>query len=175
MPLANGFEDVEAMAVVDVLRRAGISIDIVGVPSTFLTSEFGVRLTADKKFTDINVDDYDGLVLAGGEENVNALSNYLPLLAAIERFNRKKKLLAAICSAPLILAKVGVLQERRATVHPGRGLEKSLPYPRGDRVVVDGHVITSQGPGTAIEFALKIVEVLAGKGKASAVKSSMVA
>jgi 4-methyl-5(b-hydroxyethyl)-thiazole monophosphate biosynthesis len=173
IPLANGFEDIEVITVVDVMRRAGIAIDIVGVPSTFLTSESGVRLTADKKFTDINPDDYDGIILAGGERNVNALINYMPLLAAIEKFNRKKKLLAAICAAPTILAKIGVLQDRKATVYPG--LEKSIPYPRGDKVVVDGKIITSQGPGTAIEFALSIVEALVGKGKAAAIRNSLVA
>jgi 4-methyl-5(b-hydroxyethyl)-thiazole monophosphate biosynthesis len=171
--MANGFEETEAVATVDVLRRAGIQVDIVGVPSTFLTSKNGIRLTADKKFDDVNLDDYDGIIVPGGEGNVNALINYLPLLAAIEKFNSKKKLVAAICAAPLILAKLGLLRDKKATIYPG--LEKELSYPRPDKVVVDGNIITSQGPGTAIEFALKIVELLLGSVKAASLRKTLVA
>ena len=110
--------------------------------------------------------------MVGSGRSILALAK-TPTNLGITKFNRKKKLLAAICAAPTILAKMGVLQDRKATVYPG--LEKSIPYPRGDKVVVDGKIITSQGPGTAIEFALSIVEALVGKGKAGAIRNSLVA
>lgn len=171
--LSNGFEDIEAFTVVDVLRRAGISIDTVGVPGTMITSKSGIRMTTDKKFSEINVEEYDGIVIPGGEENVKNLINYMPLLSAIERLNSKGKLIAAICAAPTILAKLGMLRDKRATVYPG--LEKVLSYPRAEKVVVDGNIITSQGPGTAMDFALQIVEFLLGKEKALMLKRSLVA
>jgi 4-methyl-5(b-hydroxyethyl)-thiazole monophosphate biosynthesis len=171
--LSNGFEDIEAFTVVDVLRRAGIAIDTVGIPGTMITSKSGIRITTDKKFSEINIDEYDGIVLPGGEENVKNLSNHLPLLSALERFNTKGKLIAAVCAAPTILAKLGMLKDKKATVYPG--LEKVLSYPRPEKVVVDGNIITSQGPGTALEFALKIVEVLLGQNKALLLRKSLVA
>jgi len=171
--LSNGFEDIEAFTVVDVLRRAGISIDTAGVPGTMISSKSGIRITTDKKFSEINVEEYDGIVIPGGEENVKNLINYMPLLSAIERLNSKGKLIAAICAAPTILAKLGMLRDKRATVYPG--LEKVLSYPRAEKVVVDGNIITSQGPGTAMDFALQIVEFLLSKEKALMLKRSLVA
>jgi 4-methyl-5(b-hydroxyethyl)-thiazole monophosphate biosynthesis len=91
----------------------------------------------------------------------------------VKEMNSRGKLVAAICGASSILASAGVLDNRRATIYPG--MERELPYPREDRVVVDGNVVTSQGPGTAMEFALKIVEVLAGASRADAIRKSLVA
>jgi 4-methyl-5(b-hydroxyethyl)-thiazole monophosphate biosynthesis len=171
--LSNGFEDIEAFTVIDVLRRADIAIDTVGVPGTMIISKSGVRITTDKKFSEVNPEDYDGIIIPGGEENVKNLSNYLPLLSAIEKLNAKGKLIAAICAAPTILAKLGLLRDKKATIYPG--LEKVLSYPRGEKVVVDKNIITSQGPGTALEFALKIVEILAGTNKALSLRKALVA
>jgi len=172
MPVADGFEDIEAMTVVDVLRRAGITIDIVGVPGTFIRSRSGVRITVDKRLQEVNVDEYDGVIIPGGNEGVKNLSRSISLLNMIKKMNAQGKLVGAICAAPLILAKIGVLDDKRATIYPG--LERELTYPRDGPVVVDKNVITSQGPGTAMDFALKLVEVLAGKGEIQKLKEKLI-
>jgi len=155
------------------MRRAGISIDTVGVSGSVVTSSNGVRIMVDKKMLEIKAEDYDGIIIPGGGKAVDILKRTNSLLEIIKRLDSKQKLIAAICAAPTILAKLGVLEERKATVYPG--LERELPKPRDDKVVVDKNIITSQGPGTAIEFALKIVEVLKGEGKANQIKNDLIA
>jgi 4-methyl-5(b-hydroxyethyl)-thiazole monophosphate biosynthesis len=172
VPFADGFEEIEALTLVDVLRRAGISVDMVGVPSTLITGAHGVKVYTDKRLNEINPEDYDGIVLPGGNPGYINLGKSSRLIEIIKKFNSEKKLVAAICASPSILAQAGVLSDKKATIYPG--MEKEIPYPRGERVVVDGNVITSQGPGTAIEFALKIVEFLLGKEKAIKLKNVLI-
>lgn len=172
VPLADGFEDVEAMTVIDILRRAGIDVDVVGIPGSVIESRSGVRIMTDKKLSEVNVDEYDGIILPGGNRGVTNLSRSLSLLEMIKRLNTRGKLIAAICAAPLILAKLGILDNRKATIYPG--LERELPYPRSQPVVVDENIVTSQGPGTAMEFALKIVELLVGKKEANDLRRKLV-
>lgn len=171
--LADGFEDVEALAVVDLLRRAGISVDTVGVIGTVITSKSNVRMMVDKKIGDVNANDYDVIVLPGGLQGVQNLSRSSKLIEMLKDFNEKGKLIAAICAAPSILAKIGLLDNKKATIFPG--MERELPKPRAERVVIDGNIITSQAPGTAIEFALTLVGKLAGKNKADELKRQIVA
>ncbi len=173
IPLADGFEDIEALAVVDILRRAGISIDTVGVPGSVITSKSGVRLMVDKRVSQIKADDYDGIILSGGGKNVDTLSRTSSVMEAVKRLDARGKLVAAICAAPTILVKAGVLDGRRATIFPG--MERELPKPRADKIVVDGKIVTSQGAGTAVEFALKIVELLTNRNKAEKVRQEIVA
>lgn len=172
VPLAEGFEDIEAFTVVDVLRRAGVKVDIIGVPSSQVTSAHGVRIFVDKKITDVNSDEYDGVILPGGNPGYINLGKSSILLEMVKSLNKRGKLVGAICGAPIILAKAGVLNGKRATVYPG--METELPYPRDDKVVVDGNVVTSQAAGTAMEFALKLVEVLAGSSKAEKLRKDLV-
>jgi len=156
-----------------VIRRAGIPIDTVGVSGSVVTSSSGVRIMVDRKMIEIKAEDYDGIIIPGGGKAVDILKRTNSLLDIIKRLDAKQKLIAAICAAPTILAKLGVLEERKATVYPG--LERELPKPRDDKVVVDKNIITSQGPGTAIEFALKIVEFLKGEAKASQIRRDLIA
>jgi 4-methyl-5(b-hydroxyethyl)-thiazole monophosphate biosynthesis len=158
--------------VVDILRRAGIEAVMVGLSSSIVMSSHGVRVFADRKLADINPDEYDGIVLPGGNPGYKNLGKSEKILEIIRKFNSEGKLVAAICGSPAVLAKAGVLNERKATIYPG--MEREIPYPRSDRVVVDENVITSQAPGTAIEFALKIVEYLLGKEKALDLKQKLV-
>lgn len=173
VPFAEGFEEIEAFTIVDVLRRAGIKVDMVGVTGTMITGAHGVKVMVDKKLTDVKIDEYDGIVLPGGSQGVVNLGRSASLIEMIKKLFTKEKLIAAICASPVILAKAGLLDNKKATIYPG--MESELPYPRGDRVVVDGNIITSQGPGTAMEFALKIVEKLLGKTKALELKEKLVA
>lgn len=171
VPLADGFEDIEAFTVIDVLKRAKIEVDVVGVIGTIVRSSHGMRVMLEKRL-DMVSDDYDGIVLPGGNPGYKNLMKSSRLIEMLKNLNAQGKLIAAICGAPLVLNKAGLLENKRATVYPG--LERELVYPRGDRVVVDGNIITSQGPGTAMEFALKIVEVLKGKDEALKLKDVLV-
>jgi 4-methyl-5(b-hydroxyethyl)-thiazole monophosphate biosynthesis len=154
----DGFEEVEALTVVDVLRRAGVGVDMVGVVSSSVTGSHGIRVWMDKRLADVSSDDYDMLVLPGGNPGYVNLSRSRAVLELIREFDRKGKWIAAICAAPAVLAKAGILSDKRAAIYPG--MEREIPYPRPERVVMDRNVITSKGPGTAMEFALKLVEVL---------------
>ena len=172
VPLADGFEEIEAMSTIDILRRADINVVTAGIPGTIVKGAKGTQTIADKKLSEVDMDSFDVLVLVGGYPGYSNLRRSNKVVEAVRSFNEKEKTIGAICAAPSILAKAGVLENRKATIYPG--MEKELPKPRGDRVVQDGHIITSQGPGTAIEFALKIVEVLAGRGVSEKIKSDLV-
>ncbi len=173
MPLADGFEDIEAVAVIDILRRAGVQIDTFGIPGSTITSSRGIRISVDRRMVELKPDEYDGIIVVGGMKNVDTLGRTASVTDAIKKLYVKGKLVAAICAGPLVLAKMGILDDRKATIYPG--LERELPKPRGEKIVVDGNVVTSQGPGTAVEFALKIVGILKGNGKADQIRQEIVA
>ena len=172
VPLADGFEEIEAFAVIDILRRAGIEVDTVGLKGSIVESKHGVRVMADKRLNEINADKYDAIILPGGSPGYKNLANSNKLMEILKKFNDENKLIGAICASPLILAREGLLNDKKATAYPG--LERKLPHPRGGRVVVDDNIVTSQGPGTAVEFALKIVEILAGVTKAERLRRELV-
>lgn len=173
VPLAEGFEEIEAITVVDVLRRAGIEVDTVGVMGSVVSGSHGIKTMTDKKLLEINSDEYDGIILIGGNPGYLNLGKSSKIIEILKRFDSNKKMIAAICGAPTILAKAGLLEQRKATIFPG--MEKELPHPRGEKVVVDGNIITSQAAGTAMEFALAIVGALQGKDKVFQLKRQLVA
>lgn len=172
MPLADGFEEIEATTTIDILRRGGVNITTAGLPGTIVRGARGVKIIADIKMDDINFDKFDGLILVGGDPGWRNLSQSKRIMDAVQKYHGSKKMLAAICAAPCILAKAGVLSDKRATVYPG--MEREIPRPRSEKVIADGHIITSQGPGTAVDFALKIIEMVAGKEKVAKVKRDIV-
>jgi 4-methyl-5(b-hydroxyethyl)-thiazole monophosphate biosynthesis len=172
MPLADGFEEIEATTTIDILRRGGVNVTTAGLQGTIVRSVRGVKLITDMKMDDVNVDKFDGMILVGGDPGWKNLSMSKRVMDAVHKYNGSKKTLAAICAAPCILAKAGILAEKRATVYPG--MERELPRPRSEKVIADGHIITSQGPGTAVDFALKIVELSMGKDRAAKVKKDIV-
>ncbi|MEM7821638.1 MAG: DJ-1/PfpI family protein [Candidatus Aenigmatarchaeota archaeon] len=170
--LAEGFEEIEAITVVDVLRRAGIEVDMVGIVGTMVSGSHGIRVMADKRFGEIKTEGYDGIILPGGDPGYKNLAKTSKILEIIKKMYSEGKIVAAICAAPYVLAKAGILEGKKATIYPG--MESELQYPRGEKVVVDGNVITSQGPGTAMEFALAIVEKLVGKEKAYLLRRQLI-
>lgn len=172
VPFADGFEEIEAFSIMSVLRGAGLDVDMIGVVGSVITGGHGVRAMMDKRLGDVKSDDYDGIVIPGGGRACTTLGKSKVITGMIKEFNERGKLIAAICYAPRLLVQAGILDNRKATIYPG--LEKELSYPRGERVVVDGNIITSQGPGTSIEFALAIVEFLMGKEKADALRIGLV-
>jgi len=155
VPLAEGFEEIEAIAVIDVLRRANIKVDVVGIEDEIVAGRNGVKILCDKIITDVKPDDYDGIVLPGGNPGYKNLENSQQVINLIKAYNSRGKLIAAICASPTILEKIGVLEGKKATCYPT--LKDKLKNYVDEKVVVDKNVITSQGPGTAIEFALEIV------------------
>ena len=172
VPLAEGFEEMEAATTINILKRGGLDVVVAGLPGTIVRGSRGLKVMLEKKLDDLNINDFDALVLVGGYPGYKNLSQSNTILRAVLEFDEKKKLIAAICGAPSVLAKTGILDNRRATIYPG--LEKEIPRPREGRVVIDEHIITSQGPGTAIDFALTIVEKLAGKDVMERVKKEIV-
>lgn len=173
VPLADGFEEIEAFSTISILRSAGIGVETVGVVGSVITGAHGVRVMVDNRLNSVKADNYDGIVIPGGSRGCDNLTKAKVVLDMIKQLNERGKLVAAICYAPLILAKAGVLDNRKATIYPG--LEKELPYPRANKVVIDGNIITSQGPGTSIDFALSIVEFFMGKKKAENLRAGLVA
>lgn len=171
VPLVNGFEEIEAISVIDILRRAGLEVVTAGLPGTMVTGDWGVKVITDKMLRDIDPDHFEAIVLPGGQGSTT-FEKSKKLNEILENFQKEKKLVCAICYSPIILARKGLLKDKRATVYPGK--ERELPMPRGERVVVDGNIITSQGPGTAMEFALKIVEHVKGKQMSDKLRRGLV-
>lgn len=169
--LADGFEEIEACSIIDVLRRAEIPTTTVGLTSTVLEGAHNIKTIADKKLYDVNPDEYSAIILPGG----NAYKVFLRSAALkniIKSFNEKGKLVCAICASPAVLAAAGILDDKEATIYPG--MEKEIPKPRSAKVVQDGNIITGQAAGAAILFALKIVENLKGKNQANIIRERLV-
>lgn len=172
--LADGFEEIEATTVVDVLRRAELEVKFVSIADTpTVMGAHNIAIKADLMFADTNYDVCDMILLPGGMPGTKNLAEHKGLCEKIREFDKKGKWLAAICAAPLVLAQCGVLKDTPATIFQGMESElldaKFLP----DRVVVSGNKITSRGPGTAFEFSLKIVELLKGGSLSSQLKDQM--
>ncbi len=171
--LADGVEEAEAVGVIDVLRRAGIETIVAGTGGTMITGRNKIRLHADTVLMDMETAKFDGIVLPGGTGAVDNFERNQTVLNLVRDFAGKGKFIGAICAAPRVLVKLGLLKDKRATIYPG--MEKLLDRPRPDKVVVDGNIVTSQGPGTAIEFGLKIVEQFQGKAAAERLRQEVVA
>ncbi len=175
VPLAEGFEEIEFSTIVDVLRRAGIAVTVAGLKEGITNGAHGVRVAPDTSIDKLSADYFDAIVLLGGNPGFVNLGKDERVLELVQEMNNKNKYVTAICGAPSVLAKAGILQGKRATIFPG--MEDSLTGAQysDQRVVVDGKVITSQGPGTAMEFSIKLVEVLMSKGRADEVARDVLA
>lgn len=172
MPLTEGFEEIEAIAVIDILRRAEIEVVVAGLKEGLVEGAHKVKVLPDTSLEKIDSGDFDGIILPGGYPGYVNLGKDERILNMVREMDRAGKYVAAICCAPYTLIKAGVLQGRKATVSPSGKKEVSAAAQYcNDRVVVDGNLITSQSPGTAMEFALKLVEVLAGEDAAKKVKA----
>jgi len=175
MLFANGFEEVEALTVVDLLRRAEIVCDIVALDGAAeITGSHGITVRADKGFDAVNVGDYDALLLPGGQPGTTNLGNDERVLALLRAFHAVGKLTAAICAAPTVLSKAGLLDGKRATCYPGLEDKLTGATPGTEPMIVDGTVITSRGVGTAIPFALALVAYLDSQERADALAKAIV-
>jgi 4-methyl-5(b-hydroxyethyl)-thiazole monophosphate biosynthesis len=172
--LANGCEEVEALTPVDLLRRAGVEVVTVSVTGSLeVTSSHKVTLLADRKFEDIT-EEADMLVLPGGMPGTIHLKEYAPLAEMIRSYQAKGKYLAAICAAPTVYGEMGLLEGHKATCYPG--MEEGLlgAEHTTEPVCVSGQFITSRGLGTAVDFGLKLIEILISKEKADAIANAIV-
>nr|WP_298135968.1 DJ-1 family glyoxalase III [uncultured Pseudomonas sp.] len=165
--LADGVEDIECVTLIDVLRRAEVEVVVASIEGRrMITCARGTRLTADTMLVDVLAQDFDLIVLPGGMPGAERLAEHEPLAEKVREQAKAGKLFAAICAAPaLALQQYGVLKQRRMTCYPAFSDRLSGCTFVDQAVVVDGNCITSQGPGTAMEFALTLVEQLQGKGK----------
>ncbi len=173
--LAPGYEEVEMLTVVDMLRRAKISVDMVSITDRLeVTSSHQVTIKADTLFSDADFHEAQALILPGGIPGTPNLRAYGPLCDKLKEFAAAGKTVAAVCAAPTVLASLGILEGKKATCYPSfadkleSGEYVKQPY------VVDGNVITSRGMGTCIEFAGAIITQLKDKDTADAVKEAII-
>ena len=162
--LANGFEEIEALTVVDVLRRASITCHMVGFEDK-VTGSHAIQVQADRVF-DGNLSEYDMIVLPGGMPGSVHLRDNEQLIAELQKFEKIGKKVAAICAAPIALNQAGLLEGRNYTCYDGVQEQISNGHYHKETVVVDGNIITSRGPATALAFAYHLVETLGGDAKA---------
>jgi 4-methyl-5(b-hydroxyethyl)-thiazole monophosphate biosynthesis len=170
VPVADGSEEIEAVTIIDVLRRAGADVTVASVDGLQITASRGVKLVADCSIGDCREREYDLVVLPGGMPGAEHLRDNAVLKEILERQSGAGHLFGAICAAPaVVLESHGLLHNRKATCHPGHVQSLQDPSAATEPVVVDGNCVTSQGPGTAMAFALKLVELLFGREKMEAV------
>jgi len=172
--LANGYEEVEGLTVVDLLRRAGIETVMVSTTGElFVTGSHLIMSKADMLFEDSNYEDADMLVLPGGMPGTTNLLEHKGLDTLLREFHNKDKKLAAICAAPKVLGNKGILKGVKATCYPGSEEGLIGAHLVNANVVEDGNIITSKAMGTAIDFSLVLIRVLSGKDEAIRIAQSI--
>ena len=175
VPLAQGCEELEAVTVVDLLRRAGIVVVTAGLDDQPVRASRGVVLLPDMTLESALEQEYDMIVLPGGQPGADNLRDDVRIIECLRSMSAAGKYTAAICAAPRVLAEAGILQGKCATSYPGALDSFTVPgldY-REAPVVTDGTVITSRGPGTAMDFTLTLIELLVGKQKRDEVEAGL--
>ncbi|MDJ0805221.1 MAG: DJ-1/PfpI family protein [Gammaproteobacteria bacterium] len=176
VPLAQGCEELEAVTVTDLLTRAGIEVVTAGLDDQPVKASRGITLIPDTTLDDVMDDAFDMIVLPGGLPGADHLNNDSRILSLLKRLAAEGKYTAAICAAPKVLANAGLLEGRSATSYPGVLDKMDLPdvSVNLEPVLVDERVVTSRGPGTAMDFALELIERLEGKEKRNQVEAGLV-
>lgn len=176
VPLAEGCEELEAVTIIDLLRRAKINVITAGLKPGPITASRGVVLLPDVLLEKVLEDNFDMVVLPGGLPGADYLDQDPRVHLLLKSMLANNKFIAAICAAPKVLAGAGLLANRRVTSYPGV-LDKMIDHDfiyTGDAVTVDGLIITSRGPGTAMDFALQLIEILVDKTARDAVEMELV-
>ena len=175
VPLAKGFEDIEAITIVDVLRRGGVEVVTASMGDSLdVVSAHGISVKADAMFSDVADDAYEAIALPGGGEGTENLRRSEPLFARLRRQHEEGRLLCAICAAPVVLVDAGVADEgRHMTCYPSMMMDLDRPYSNVP-VVADGNLITGQAPGAATLFALVILQALIGEARTRKIARAMV-
>ncbi|MDH4127963.1 MAG: DJ-1/PfpI family protein [Spirochaetota bacterium] len=175
IPLAPGFEEIEALTVVDILRRADVNVITAGTVDGLIEGRSKIKVLADVSIEKVNPDIIDMIVLPGGQPGTNNLKNNQTVLNIVKTIYNKNCYTAAICAAPTVLSAIGILNNKKITSHQSVKKDLTMTQYSEDRVVVDGNIITSRSPGTAMEFAMKLLEILCGKETMEKVNQSVLA
>ena len=170
--LENGFEEIEAITPVDLLRRAGLEVVMAGVSSSEVVGRSGIRVHTDRRLGDLNPLDFDALFLPGGPA-VMELRKNPQVLDLIRHCAAEGKIIAAICAAPLLLHDAGILEGKNFTAH--FSTQPELPSFKDARVVEDANILTSRGAGTALEFGLAFIVKMVGAAAADEVAAAIMA
>jgi len=175
VPLAQGCEELEAITITDLLTRAGIKVITAGLDDQVVIASRGIKLIPDKQLNDVLEDNFDMIVLPGGLPGADHLNNDPRIQTIVKKLAANNKYTAAICAAPRVLATAGLLEGKHATSFPG-ALDQfpvnNMTYEEKS-VVIDGNIITSRGPGTAMDFTLTLIELLMGKEKRDEVEAGL--
>jgi 4-methyl-5(b-hydroxyethyl)-thiazole monophosphate biosynthesis len=172
---ADGSEEVETLTVVDVLRRAGIEVDLISSQNRGkFKSSHNIEIVTDKNIRDVEFKEYDAMVIPGGLKGVENLGNNVPVINALQDMNEAGKVVAAICAGPTVLGKAGILHGVNATVYPGMDKELNGALYEDKTVICDGNKITGRSMASSIEFALCIVEKLLDKATADSIAKGIV-
>ena len=173
VPLAEGFEESEAVIIIDILRRAGINVTSAALKDRLVTSARKVCVNADCLLSEVRPDEFDGIVLPGGMPGSNNLRDNDRVIAIVQRVFASGGIVGAICAAPKALGRSGILDGKNATCFPGT--ERELGHARfvDAPVVVDGKIVTGKAAGCAFIFALKVVELAAGREAAEKIRAAI--
>jgi 4-methyl-5(b-hydroxyethyl)-thiazole monophosphate biosynthesis len=174
IPIAGGTEEMEAVIAIDLLRRAGCEVCVAGLDAGPITASRHVRLVPDASWEAQDPMTYDALVLPGGAEGTRRFCAHEGLLKAVRDLHTAGRWVAAVCAAPLVLQQAGILDGRSATCHPAVADRLTAAAWRDEAVVEDGTILTSQGAGTSIAFALALAERLCGRAAAARVAEDIV-
>jgi len=171
--IAPGFEEIETITIVDILRRAGARVTLGATVEGVLKGSRGIKIEPDELLDTVLEKDFDLICLPGGQPGTDNLKNDERIEKILTRMQQEDKYIAAICAAPTVLQKAGILKGKSITCHPS--IKSHFGSYIKDRVVVDGKVITSQSPGTAMEFSFKLVEILFGSERLKKVNDGVLA
>jgi 4-methyl-5(b-hydroxyethyl)-thiazole monophosphate biosynthesis len=171
---AEGSEELEAVTLVNILRRGDIEVTLAGLQAGALRGSRGTQLLPDVPLDDALAHSYDMVILPGGMPGTTHLRNDARVIKLVQEMARSGKWVAAICAAPSVLAAAGLLDDKRATSYPGCLKDFPQVIVRESAIEQDGRLLTSRGPGTAMDFALYLLELLAGKTTRQQVESGLV-
>lgn len=173
--LAKGFEEIEAVTIVDILRRGGVPIQLISMEERLeVAGSHNITVIADLLFEEADYDSCEMMIFPGGMPGTTNLLNHRELMETMVRFEAQGKLVAAICAAPMLFGKTGLVAGKRATIFPGMEDELVDAIVSQDSVVIDGNMITSKGPGTAMEFALALVGILKNEATQNKLKGGLI-
>ena len=176
VPIADGIEEIEAVCIIDILRRAEADVTVASVGDIQITARAGVKIVAEAKISDCKGEIYDLIALPGGLPGAEYLRDSSELIEMLKNQKRQGKFYAAICASPAVVLQYHGLLDGigKATCYPSMADTLGGKGRKNERVVVDGNCITAQGPGVALEFGIKLVEMLFGREKAGQITDEMV-
>ncbi|MBS6610504.1 MULTISPECIES: DJ-1 family glyoxalase III [Peptoniphilus] len=172
--LADGFEEIEALTVVDICRRAGLKVDTVSITDRYeVRGTHDVKVISDKNFDEINIEDYKAMYIPGGQPGATNLKKDKKVVECANLFNDEEKKIIAICAGPQVLDAANLLKENKFTCYPGVEESLKVKNPLDEAVVEDENIVTAMGPALAMLLGIKVVEILDSKEKAKEVAEGL--